>query len=165
MDQKYVSHTRLLRNLVPQLTTFGLRFPQKKTRQGGHLYGCFVQYQTLRPGFYHNHPVTSSGKATPGTDSRIRHRIQIDMFRSIRVDHTNCLQVAIKTHSSLEYLDRQIDISIHEKDKNKDEKKYHKFMKWLREVPVGSRGFKVADYLKLRSIYNRGNIEDLLHNF
>jgi hypothetical protein len=30
---------------------------------------------------------------------------------------------------------------------------------------VGSRGFKVADYLKLRSIYNRGNIEDLLHNF
>jgi hypothetical protein len=28
-----------------------------------------------------------------------RHRIQIDMFRPIRVDHTNCLQVAIKTHS------------------------------------------------------------------
>ena len=30
---------------------------------------------------------------------------------------------------------------------------------------VGSLVFKVADYLKLRSIYNRGNIEDLLHNF
>jgi hypothetical protein len=26
-------------------------------------------------------------------------RIQIVMFRSMRVDHTNCLQVAIKTHS------------------------------------------------------------------
>jgi hypothetical protein len=25
--------------------------------------------------------------------------IQIGMFRPIRVDHTNCLQVAIKTHS------------------------------------------------------------------
>ena len=25
--------------------------------------------------------------------------IQIGMFRSIRVDHTNCLQVDIKTHS------------------------------------------------------------------
>jgi hypothetical protein len=44
-------------------------------------------------------PVTSSGKSTSGPDPRIRHRIQIDMFRSIRVDHTNCLQVAIKTHS------------------------------------------------------------------
>jgi hypothetical protein len=44
-------------------------------------------------------PVTSSGKSAPGPDPRIRHRIQIGMFRSIRVDHTNCLQVAIKTHS------------------------------------------------------------------
>jgi hypothetical protein len=44
-------------------------------------------------------PVTSSGKAAPGPDPRIRHRIQIVMFRPIRVDHTNCLQVAIKTHS------------------------------------------------------------------
>jgi hypothetical protein len=32
-------------------------------------------------------------------------------------------------------------------------------------ILLGSRGFKVADYLKLRSTYNRGNIEDLLHNF
>jgi hypothetical protein len=44
-------------------------------------------------------PVTSSGKAAPGPDPRIRHRIQIGMFRPIRVVHTNCLQVAIKTHS------------------------------------------------------------------
>ena len=45
------------------------------------------------------HSVTSSGKSAPGTDLRIRHRIQIGMFRPIRVDHTNRLQVAIKTHS------------------------------------------------------------------
>ncbi len=44
-------------------------------------------------------PVTSSGKSVPGPDPRIRHRIQMDMFRPIRVDHTNCLQVVIKTHS------------------------------------------------------------------
>ena len=44
-------------------------------------------------------PVTSSGQAAPGPDPRIRHRIQIGMFRPIRLDHTNCLQVAIKTHS------------------------------------------------------------------
>ena len=44
-------------------------------------------------------PVTSSGKSAPGSDPRIRDRIQIGMFRPIRVDHTNCLQVAIKTHS------------------------------------------------------------------
>ncbi len=45
-------------------------------------------------------PFTSSGKSAPGPDPRIRHRIQIGMFRPIRVDHTNCLQVVIKTHSS-----------------------------------------------------------------
>jgi hypothetical protein len=44
-------------------------------------------------------PVTSNNKTAPGPDPRIRHRIQIGMFRPIRVDHTNCLQVAIKTHS------------------------------------------------------------------
>jgi hypothetical protein len=49
-------------------------------------------------------PVTSSGKAAPGPDPRIRHRIQIGMFRPIRVDHTNCLQVAIKTHSFVLYM-------------------------------------------------------------
>jgi hypothetical protein len=27
------------------------------------------------------------------------HCIVLDMFRPIRLDHTNCLQVAIKTHS------------------------------------------------------------------
>ena len=42
-------------------------------------------------------PVTSSGKAATGPDPRIRHRTQIGMFRPIRMDHTNCLQVAIKT--------------------------------------------------------------------
>jgi hypothetical protein len=47
-------------------------------------------------------PVTSSVKDTPGSDPRIRCRIQIGMFRSIRVDHTNCLQVVIKTHSFIE---------------------------------------------------------------
>ena len=52
---------------------------------------------TLEHGY--PHPVTSSGKSAPGPDPRIRHRIQIGMFRLIRVDHTNCLQVAIKTHS------------------------------------------------------------------
>ena len=42
-------------------------------------------------------PVTSSGKSAPGPDPRIRHRTQIGMFRPIRIDHTNCLQVAIKS--------------------------------------------------------------------
>jgi hypothetical protein len=44
-------------------------------------------------------PVTSSDKAAPGPDPRIRHRIQIGTIRPIRVDHTNCLQLAIKNHS------------------------------------------------------------------
>jgi len=38
------------------------------------------------------------GKAAPGLI--LRQRIQIDMFRPIRLDHTNCLQVVIKTQSS-----------------------------------------------------------------
>jgi hypothetical protein len=37
-------------------------------------------------------------------------RIQIGMFRPIRVDHTNCLQVAIKTHSSLFYYHSKISV-------------------------------------------------------
>ena len=53
-------------------------------------------------------PVTSSGKAAPGPDPRIRHRTQIGMFRPIRMDHTNCLQVAIKT---LQFLARWIAAS------------------------------------------------------
>jgi hypothetical protein len=32
-----------------------------------------------------------------GPDPGIRHRTQIGMFRPIRMDHTNCLQVVIKT--------------------------------------------------------------------
>jgi hypothetical protein len=34
-------------------------------------------------------------------------RIQIGMFRPIRVDHTNCLQVAIKTHSFIQDTEQQ----------------------------------------------------------
>jgi hypothetical protein len=49
-------------------------------------------------------PVTSSGQTAPGPDPRIRHRIQIGMFRPIRLDHTNCLQVAIKTHSFIVHM-------------------------------------------------------------
>ncbi len=44
-------------------------------------------------------PVTSNVKTESGPDPRIRYRIQIGMFRPIRVDHTNGLQVVIKTHS------------------------------------------------------------------
>ena len=33
----------------------------------------------------------------------LRQRIQIGMFRPIRLDHTNCLQVAIKTQSILNF--------------------------------------------------------------
>jgi hypothetical protein len=57
-------------------------------------------------------PVTSRGKSGPGPDPRIRYRIQIGMFRPIRVDHTNCLQVPIKTHSYT-YLNT---FKIHEKN-------------------------------------------------
>ena len=41
------------------------------------------------------------GSGAPSTDDP-GGWIQIGMFRPIRVDHTNCLQVAIKTHSSRE---------------------------------------------------------------
>ena len=45
--------------------------------------------------------ITPSGKAAPWRpDPGIRQRIQIGTLRPIRVDHTKCLQVAIKTHSS-----------------------------------------------------------------
>jgi len=53
-------------------------------------------------------PVTSSGKSAPGPDPRIRHRTQIGMFRPIRIDHTNCLQVAIK---SIQFKCRQRNFS------------------------------------------------------
>ncbi len=44
--------------------------------------------------------ITPSGKAAPRRpDLGIRRRIQIGTLRPIRVDHTKCLQVAIKTHS------------------------------------------------------------------
>ena len=44
--------------------------------------------------------ITPSGKAAPRRpDPGIRRRIQIGTLRPIRVDHTKCLQVAIKAHS------------------------------------------------------------------
>ena len=65
-----------------------------------HANGLYAEDRGLQVPMTLKHgPVTSSGKAAPGSDPRIRHRIQIGMFRPIRVDHTNCLQVAIKTHS------------------------------------------------------------------
>jgi len=65
-----------------------------------HANGLYAEDRGLQVPMALKHgPVTSSGKSAPGPDPRIRHRIQIGMFRPIRVDHTNCLQVAIKTHS------------------------------------------------------------------
>ena len=47
--------------------------------------------------------ITPSGKAAPRRpDPGIRRRIQIGTLRPIRVDHTKCLQVAIKTHSFIQ---------------------------------------------------------------
>ncbi len=55
----------------------------------------------------------------------------------------------------LDYLDRQIDIAIHDKDKSKAEHKYHKFMKWLHEVPVV--GFNSAKYdVNIMKLYLSG---------
>ncbi len=44
----------------------------------------------------------------------------------------------------LNYLNRQINIAVHDKNKSKAEHKYLKFMKWLREVPV--LGFNSGKY-------------------
>jgi hypothetical protein len=66
--------------------------------------GLYVEDRGLQVPMTLEHPVTSSGKAAPGTDPRIRHRIQIVMFRPIRVDHTNCLQVGTKTHSFIHFV-------------------------------------------------------------
>ncbi len=38
-------------------------------------------------------------RGLPSTDDPVTWQFQIDMFRPIRVDHINCLQVTIKTHS------------------------------------------------------------------
>jgi hypothetical protein len=63
-----------------------------------HTNGLFAEDRGLQVPMALKHgPVTSSGKSAPGPDPRIRHRTQIGMFRPIRMDHTNCLQVAIKT--------------------------------------------------------------------
>jgi hypothetical protein len=63
-----------------------------------HANGLYAEDRGLQVPMVLKHgPVTSSGKSAPGPDPRIRHRTQIGMFRPIRMDHTNCLQVAIKT--------------------------------------------------------------------
>jgi hypothetical protein len=55
----------------------------------------------------------------------------------------------------LDYRDRQIDIDKHDEDKSKAENKYHKFMKWLREVPVV--GFNRAKYdVNIMKLYLSG---------
>ncbi len=56
---------------------------------------------------------SGSRDAAPGPDPRIRHRIQIGMFRPIRLDHTNCLQVVIKTHSFIDDGERGITVLLH----------------------------------------------------
>jgi hypothetical protein len=63
-----------------------------------HANGLYAEDRGLQvPMVLKHDPVTSRGKSAPGPDPRIRYRTQIDMFRPIRMDHTNCLQVAIKT--------------------------------------------------------------------
>jgi hypothetical protein len=63
-----------------------------------HANGLYAEDRGLQVPMVLKHgPVTSSGKSASGPDPRIRHWTQIDMFRPIRMDHTNCLQVAIKT--------------------------------------------------------------------
>jgi hypothetical protein len=70
----------------------------------------------------------------------------IDTFVKTLVDMSaKAYEINVKKYSDvLDYLDRQIDIAVHDKDKCKAETKYHKFMKWLREVPVV--GFNSAKY-------------------
>ena len=70
----------------------------------------------------------------------------IDVFVKTLVDMSaKAYAMNIKKYADvLEYLGTQIDIAVHDKDKNKAEQKYLKFMKWLREVPVV--GFNSAKY-------------------
>jgi hypothetical protein len=70
----------------------------------------------------------------------------IDVFVKALVDMSaKAYAMTIKKYADvLEYLGTQIDIAVHDKDKNKAEQKYLKFMKWLREVPVV--GFNSAKY-------------------
>jgi hypothetical protein len=70
----------------------------------------------------------------------------IDIFVKTLVDMSaKAYEINIKKYEDvLEYLNKKIDMAIHEKDKNKAEQKYFKFMKWLREVPVV--GFNSAKY-------------------
>ncbi len=90
-----------------------------------HANGLYAEDRGLQVPMALKHgPVTSSGKSAPGPDPRISHRIQIGMFRPIRVDHTNCLQVAIKTHSSMIF--PTLDLSKEEKAARR---------KWKYEAP------------------------------
>ena len=67
----------------------------------------YSEYQGLQvPMTLEDDPVTSRGKSAPETDPTIRYRIQIGMFRPIRFDHTNCLQVAIK---SIQFNSKNVD--------------------------------------------------------
>jgi hypothetical protein len=60
----------------------------------------------------------------------------IDIFVKTLVDMSaKAYEMNIKKYDKvLDYLNNQIDIAKHDKDKNKAEMKYFKFMKWLREV-------------------------------
>ncbi len=83
----------------------------------------------------------------------------IDIFVKTLVDiSVKSYEINLKKYSDvLDYLDRQINISIHEKDKNKDEHKYHKFMKWLREVAVV--GFNSVKYdVNIMKLYLSGSL-------
>ena len=70
----------------------------------------------------------------------------IDIFVKTLVDMSaKAYEINIKKYEKvLDYLNKKIDMAIHEKDKNKAEQKYFKFMKWLKEVPVV--GFNSAKY-------------------
>ena len=70
----------------------------------------------------------------------------IDIFVKTLVDMSaKAYEINIKKYEKvLDYLNKKIDMAIHEKDKNKAEQKYFKFMRWLKEVPVV--GFNSAKY-------------------
>jgi hypothetical protein len=59
----------------------------------------------------------------------------IDIFVKTLVDMSaKAYEINIKKYEKvLAYLNKKIDMAIHEKDKNKAEQKYFKFMKWLKK--------------------------------
>jgi hypothetical protein len=83
----------------------------------------------------------------------------IDAFVKKLVDiSAKVYEINVEKNSDvLDYLDRQIDIAVHDKDKSKPEHKYHKFMKWLREVPVV--GLNSAKYdVNIMKLYLSGTL-------